>query len=81
MPRAQRPVIVWLAPSDDTGEYSTPGHVNIVWNGTLISDTHFSVWLEGDREWLVYPRGELAPGAEVNRLASAAQAALWAAGL
>lgn len=73
-------------------EYSTPGDVNVIWIGTnpttgvdlagrLISDTTYSTALEYEREWQVYPSGELAPQSEVDRLTRAAQVALRAAGL
>src|SRR5262249_25709190 len=64
-------------------EYSTKGDINLIWSGsipeiglsmpgTTISATHFSAWLEGNREWILYP-GTFAPAAEVNRLTSSAQ--------
>jgi hypothetical protein len=81
MTLAQRPAITWLPVDDASDEYSTLGNMRIRWTGALISDTHFSVWLEGDREWLVYPSGELAPAAEVDRLTHQAQDSLRAAGL
>lgn len=74
-----RPSITWSL--SDADEYSTPGDMHLQWNGTTISDTHFSAWLEGEREWIVYPNGTLAPQAEVNRLTGDAQKALIAAGL
>jgi len=78
---AQRPTITWLAPDDTSDEYSTLGHLDIVWTGSTISATHFSAWLEGDREWLVFPPGELDSSANAARLTQAAQNALGAAGL
>jgi hypothetical protein len=93
MQREQRPRITWWESCPDrlTGaasdpvcasEYSTPGEDNLAWTGSLISDTHFSAWLDADRIFIVYPTyfPSTLP-AESERLTRAAQAALRAAGL
>lgn len=93
MAKEQRPIVTWWTPCPDelTGaasdpicasENSTPGDMNVAWNGSTISGTHFSAWLDAQRIFIRYPT--FFPASlpyESERLTRAAQDSLRMAGL